>query len=267
MKKILSIILIFLSLSTKGQITNILKEKDMKYFNEKFYKDWEKDNLYVQMYDWDRFLKKGNERVRIIETDNFIQVEFSSIVDPYKNKYKYDVNTKCLILQSYFFYNCQIGVWKNWSKIGKLIKEVNYDEPYKLSVKDIIKLVNQKFNIDLLNMNLLLNVDRSNRTIPIYIISIIKPNTRGKEIRYITISADNGEILFDKTLFSEKEFNDNMNNIYQLEGRKEEKNKPKTTTFNGKTYTEEEWKAFEQEQWEKYQAKRSKKGFFDWLFG
>jgi len=43
--------------------------------------------------------------------------------------------------------------------------------------------------------------------------------------------------------------------------------KKKTTSFNGKTYTEEEWKAFEQEQWEKYQANRNHKSFWDKLFG
>ena len=214
----LYIILLF-SLGCKAQEFDL---RNMKRFDEKVFKDWEKDNLYVQMYDWDRFLKKGNERVRIIKTDSFIQVEFSNIANPYKNKYKYDIRTKRLILQSYFFYNCQIGIWKDWSKTGKLIKEVDYDKPYKLSVKDIITLVNQKFNIDLLDMNLLLNVDRSIRSVPIYIISITKPNTRGKEIRYITISADNGKILFDKMLSSEKEFDDHMNSIYQLEGRKKE---------------------------------------------
>ena len=40
-----------------------------------------------------------------------------------------------------------------------------------------------------------------------------------------------------------------------------------TRTFQGKTYTEEEWKAFEQEQWEKYQANRNHKNFWDKLFG
>ena len=214
----LYIVLLF-SLGCKAQVFDL---RDMKRFDEKVFKDWEVDTVYVQMYDWDRFLKKGDERVRIIKTDSFIQVEFSSITNPYKNKNKYDIRTKRLILQSYFFYNCQIGVWKDWSKTGKLIKEVDYDKPYKLSVKDIITLVNQKFSIDLLDMNLLLNVDRSIRSVPIYIISITKPNRRGKEIRYITISADNGKILFDKMLSSEKEFDDHMNSIYQLEGRKKE---------------------------------------------
>ena len=214
----LYIVLLF-SLGCKAQVFDL---RDMKRFDEKVFKDWEVDTVYVQMYDWDRFLKKGDERVRIIKTDSFIQVEFSSITNPYKNKYKYDIRTKRLILQSYFFYNCQIGIWKDWSKTGKLIKEVDYDKPYKLRIKDIITLVNQKFSIDLLDMNLLLNVDRSIRSVPIYIISITKPNTRGKEIRYITISADNGKILFDKMLSSEKEFDDHMNSIYQLEGRKKE---------------------------------------------
>jgi len=95
--------LLLLSLGCKAQEFDLC---GMKRFDEKVFKDWEKDNLYVQMYDWDRFLKKGDERVRIIKTDSFIQVEFSSIVNPYKNKYKYDISTKCLILQSYFFYNC-----------------------------------------------------------------------------------------------------------------------------------------------------------------
>ena len=214
----LYIVLLF-SLGCKAQVFDL---RDMKRFDEKVFKDWEVDTVYVQMYDWDRFLKKGDERVRIIKTDSFIQVEFSNIANPYKNKNKYDIRTKRLILQSYFFYNCQIGVWKDWSKTGKLIKEVDYDKPYKLRIKDIITLVNQKFSIDLFDMNLLLNVDRSIRSVPIYIISITKPNTRGKEIRYITISADNGEILFDKMLSSEKEFDDHMNSIYQLEGRKKE---------------------------------------------
>ena len=214
----LYIVLLF-SLGCKAQEFDL---RDMKRFDEKVFKDWEVDTEYVQMYDWDRFLKKGDERVRIIKTDSFIQVEFSSITNPYKNKNKYDICTKRLILQSYFFYNCPIGIWKDWSKTGKLIKEVDYDKPYKLRVKDIITLVNQKFSIDLLDMNLLLNVDRSIRNVPIYIISITKPNTRGKEIRYITISANNGEILFDKILSSEKEFDDHMNSIYQLEGRKKE---------------------------------------------
>jgi len=34
----------------------------MKRFDEKVFKDWEVDTEYVQMYDWDRFLKKERKR-------------------------------------------------------------------------------------------------------------------------------------------------------------------------------------------------------------
>jgi len=43
--------------------------------------------------------------------------------------------------------------------------------------------------------------------------------------------------------------------------------KKSTRTFQGKTYTEEEWKSFEQEQWGKYQANRNHKSFWERLFG
>lgn len=55
--------------------------------------------------------------------------------------------------------------------------------------------------------------------------------------------------------------------VQKRNSSKRKKKKPKTTTFQGKTYTEEEWKAFEQEQWEKYQTNRNHKSFWEWLFG
>ena len=56
--------------------------------------------------------------------------------------------------------------------------------------------------------------------------------------------------------------------VYTKEEYKNRNKSPETIhTFQGKTYTEEEWKVFEQEQWEKYQAKRDKKHFWDKWFG
>ena len=141
-KSLNSFIVLLLSLSCKAQEFDL---RDMKRFDEKVFKDWEVDTQYVQIYDWDRFLKKRDERVRIIKTDSFIQVEVSNIANPYKNKYKYDIRTKRLILQSYFFYNCQIGIWKDWSKTGKLIKEV--DVKIKESLRSPLPILTTKSNI------------------------------------------------------------------------------------------------------------------------
>ena len=51
--------LLLLSLGCKAQEFDL---RDMKRFDEKVFKDWEVDTEYVQMYDWDRFLKKERER-------------------------------------------------------------------------------------------------------------------------------------------------------------------------------------------------------------
>ena len=51
--------LFLLSLGCKAQEFDL---RDMKRFDEKVFKDWEVDTQYVQMYDWDRFLKKERTR-------------------------------------------------------------------------------------------------------------------------------------------------------------------------------------------------------------
>lgn len=51
--------LLLLSLGCKAQEFDL---RDMKRFDEKVFKDWEVDTEYVQMYDWDRFLKKEEEK-------------------------------------------------------------------------------------------------------------------------------------------------------------------------------------------------------------
>ncbi|MFC2692739.1 hypothetical protein [Capnocytophaga gingivalis] len=51
--------LLLLSLGCKAQEFDL---RDMKRFDEKVFKDWEVDTEYVQMYDWDRFLKKERTR-------------------------------------------------------------------------------------------------------------------------------------------------------------------------------------------------------------
>ena len=51
--------LLLLSLGCKAQEFDLC---DMKRFDEKVFKDWEVDTEYVQMYDWDRFLKKERTR-------------------------------------------------------------------------------------------------------------------------------------------------------------------------------------------------------------
>ena len=58
-KSLNSFIVLLLSLGCKAQEFDLC---DMKRFEEKVFKDWEVDTEYVQMYNWDRFLKKERKR-------------------------------------------------------------------------------------------------------------------------------------------------------------------------------------------------------------
>ena len=240
----------------------------MKYFNKEKFKDWEVDTSKL-VFPGTTYLKKGNDRVEISIGEKTKQIKLTNIIDPYMYVYRYYAKTDILMQESKFFYSVLIGKTYTYNEIGKLIKEENWDAPYKVSIEELITICKQKLNLDLMDMSLKLTVERYNEEKAIYIIRIPDPDTMtGIEAKYITISADNGEILLEKEIHSKEEFQESIEDIYNPSSSKSKDNKAiKTTTFNGKTYTEEEWKAFEQEQWEKYQAKRNKKGFWDKLFG
>ena len=239
----------------------------MKYFNKEKFKDWEVDTSKL-VFPGTTYLKKGNDRVEISIGEKTKQIKLTNIIDPYMYVYRYYAKTDILMQESKFFYSVLIGKTYTYNEIGKLIKEENWDAPYKVSIEELIKICKQKLNLDLMDMSLKLTIERYNEEKAIYIIRIPFPNTRNTKAKYITISADNGEILLEKEIHSKEEFQESIEEIYNPSSSKSKDNKAtKTTTFNGKTYTEEEWKAFEQEQWEKYQAKRSKKSFLDKLFG
>jgi len=260
-------ILLLLSFSCTAQI-NDFNESNMKYFNKEKFKDWEVDNSKLICNSAITYLKKDNKRAKIIIDKDIRRIRISSINDPYTYVYQYYIKTDVLKEEIVLFYDMIIGKIYTYNEIGKIIKEENWDTPYKISIKELIIICKKKLGLDLMDMSLGLRVERYSHLTPIYVITIPGINMIAGEAKYITISADNGEILFEKEIHSKEEFKKFIEEIYNPSPSKSKDNKAiKTTTFNGKTYTEEEWKAFEQEQWEKYQAKRNKKGFWDKLFG
>ena len=158
-------------------------------------------------------------------------------------------------------FNSSPLIYREWDRIGKLVEETNYNKSFKHSFQQIREIVLRERKADIYDTKqaIVNRVDaRGDDILPrikvYYQVRLFDSYTVEGELIFkikesFLIDDETGEILT-------KEMIDRINSKEQ-----------KTTTFNGKTYTEEEWKAFEQEQWEKYQAKRSKKGFFDWLFG
>ena len=240
--------LLLLSLGCKAQEFDL---RSMKRFDEKVFKDWEVDTSKL-VFPGTTYLKKGNDRVEISIGEKSKQIKLTNIIDPYMYVYRYYPKTNILMQETKFFYSVLIGKTYTYNEKGKLIKEENWDAPYKVSVEELIAICKRKLNLDLMDMSLDLTIRRYDKENPIYIIRIPDPDTMtGIEAKYITISADNGEILLEKEIHSKKEYKESMEEIHNPSLKSKDNKASKTTTFNGKTYTEEEWKAFEQDPWGK----------------
>ena len=167
------------------------------------------------------YLKKGNDRVEISIGEKTKQIKLTNIIDPYVYVYRYYAKTNILMQETKFFYSVLIGKTYTYNEIGKLIKEENWDAPYKVSIEELITICKQKLNLDLMDMSLKLTVERYNEEKAIYIIRIPDPDTMtGIEAKYITISADNGEILLEKEIHSKEEFKKSIEEIYNPSSNK-----------------------------------------------
>ena len=203
-------IVLLLSLGCKAQEFDL---RSMKRFDEKVFKDWEVDTSKL-VFPGTTYLKKGNDRVEISIGEKSKQIKLTNIIDPYVYVYRYYPKTNILMQETKFFYSVLIGKTYTYNEKGKLIKEENWDAPYKVSVEELIAICKQKLNLDLLDKSLKITIHRYNEEKAIYIIRIPFPNTRNTKAKYITISADNGEILLEKEIHSKEEYKESMEEIH-----------------------------------------------------
>ena len=209
-------IVLLLSLGCKAQEFDL---RGMKRFDEKVFKDWEVDTSKL-VFPGTTYLKKGNDRVEISIGEKSKQIKLTNIIDPYVYVYRYYPKTNILMQETKFFYSVLIGKTYTYNEKGKLIKEENWDAPYKVSVEELIAICKQKLNLDLLDKSLKITIHRYNEEKAIYIIRIPFPNTRNTKAKYITISADNGEILLEKEIHSKEEFKKSIEEIYNPSSNK-----------------------------------------------
>ncbi|WP_315191138.1 hypothetical protein [Capnocytophaga sputigena] len=210
MKTFYLYIVLLLSLGCKAQEFDL---RSMKRFDEKVFKDWEVDTSKL-VFPGTTYLKKGNDRVEISIGEKSKQIKLTNIIDPYMYVYRYYPKTNILMQETKFFYSVLIGKTYTYNEKGKLIKEENWDAPYKVSIEELITICKQKLNLDLLDKSLKITIHRYNEEKAIYIIRIPFPNTRNTKAKYITISADNGEILLEKEIHSKEEYKESMEEIH-----------------------------------------------------
>ena len=137
MKTFYLYIVLLLSLGCKAQEFDL---RDMKRFDEKVFKDWEVDTSILNCNPATTYLKKGDKRAQIIMDENFKQVRISDTNTPYEQVFQYYIKTGILRKGTTLFYGMSIGKTYTYNEKGKLIKEENWDAPYKVSIEELITI-------------------------------------------------------------------------------------------------------------------------------
>lgn len=245
-----------------------IKQQKMEYFDIDKYKDWEVDNNYTSK-ETRKFLKKGNERIRISFRESTIQVEATNIQNPYSWTKVYYPNNKSLKAIIYEFYTINIGIYKMYDQEGKLIEEINYENPFKFSLKDAIGKVKKEYGFDLEDLTQRCVLERFESVEldqkPLYAV-YLKNNEDANIMDYIVIDGTTGETLFKSymAINGEREIPPYYRYIESLK-KAEQENNAYYKTYKGKDYTKKEWEVFEEEWYKNYKENKDK-GFWDDIF-
>jgi hypothetical protein len=145
-----------------------------------------------------------------------------------------------------------VGMKYEYDDNGKLIKETDMDKNYKITPQDVIAFCKDK-GIDLFSDYSTIDKNYNDNPMDLYIISYKGKygDKFGTKI-IIVLSGITGEI--QKVTCINGKHNDSIEILYDI---KDEKKKSAMIykTYQGKDYTESEWKIFEQEQYNEHLRK------------
>ena len=204
MKRIFFLISLLIVGISYGQdtINNLKPSKMREHFLDDNYKDWEPDPKYIKSSTpFDYFLAKGDKRVRIMKDkwEKEIFVKESNIINQYNSSAVYDYDTKVIKYYIEKFYNFIIGKEKIYDQYGRLVKEEDFNKPYKIGVRELAEIVKERYKIDIIRINQDIHVYRDCKQKALYYIEIYHINPeRYHQYRYIIIDATTGKTISDK---------------------------------------------------------------------
>lgn len=272
MKQLLIILFLISNYQCNSQIKNktcndLNKQKNMKILNINIYNDWKIDTKYSITKN-DKFLKKMDERVKILDFNDKIKIERLNVNNPITNFYFYFKSNNSLQLKGQTFYTIEYDIWKYYDETGKLIKEIDFNKPYKFSISDLINKFNKEHNLDLENPKTVFSlkryVEKEYLNIPIYEVGINK-DSYSNVVEYYLVDGNNGKTLYSIEI-AEGEIKSALNEYIKQIKKKEEEDNKYYRTYKGKDYTKKEWEEFQDEWHKNYQEKKDSKGFWDDIF-
>jgi hypothetical protein len=271
MKKILLISISLLVISCQGQKKQERQEKKinkqlfteskdtiMEKFNIKEFNKHQKNGSWIY--------KKNNEEYFLRKVKDEYWLEISTKDNPFILRYNYFLSGKISKKGLYFSGNgFNKGIWIDYDEKGNIIKQTNYDAPYKNFPWEKVKFWLETRKVDLHDP--LTQIDRddfNNR--PIWYLSwdTKEHDKYGNQIiQDVELDGKTGEVLKETT----HTFGEYIPEEYKDKSDRVKKNNQETSgvykTYKGKSYTQQEWEEFEQKLFEEYAGKHNLRSAID----
>ena len=272
MKKIILLLFLLSQFSCRGQngeteakkedVEPIKNKKTMKYFDIKRFETNQKNEEYLYLDSFGNQVREWRGKVKNIYYGRYVFLK-----NEFNVKFLYHFYSSGILKEEGKVFDgggVRIGIWNFYDEKGVLTKSIDYDKPFdNYPLEKVLEYMKGR-KAELLGMYTRIYRKIDEKGVPMWYISW-DANQRTKEdcitIINIEINAQKGKIIKEYHSFFWEYNNpyDKMPEPIIIFDEAQQKSNT-SQTFQGKTYTEEEWKAFEQEQWEKYQANRNKKG-------
>lgn len=199
------ILLSLLSINSNCQNNN-LRTTQMKHFDIKKYENYEIDNDFISSKD-DLHYKTDSSRIRILFDENTVQVEENYVKTPVKKIYVYTKKNNKLMAEGEYFYGIPIGVEREYNENEILIKETDWDKPFSISIEQLGRIMQERYEINILDRNNIVTMYRYKEDDlikqPLYEIYVKDKHNDLKTHCYI-INGNTGETLFTTTRFMEE---------------------------------------------------------------
>lgn len=178
------------TITSKNRIRHSIKKDTMEYFNKDQYKN-------LPTNDMGFYLLRNGDLVQVIDkTENHGYAERIHKKNSPFGYYKEYNKVNALKKTGEFFYMLNINIWKEYNESGKLIEEINYEEFYKFSIKDLIEKIKKDNHVDLEDMAEGGSVSRNGENGNIYYEVNLTSKKDPQKIDYILIDGVTGETKF-----------------------------------------------------------------------
>jgi hypothetical protein len=243
MKKIIYILLVLLTASNCNGQKNNLNSKEMRTFDIKKFEDNKGKQGYENEYRYELNGFAIREFSTNAASDNYelrYQQELTKEFNPYKF-YFYYYNNGVMVKEVKTFNGSGIEL-KEYDKIGKLIKETDFDKNFKHTFEQIHDIVLKEKDVDIYDTRqaVALRHDTPNARIKkyyqIHVITseLVQGEWYSKPNYSFLIDDETGQILTQEDIDNKQK----SSSIYK--------------THEGKSYTQAEWEAYEEKQYEEY---------------